>query len=58
MPSYKYSAIGSDGRTVTGRLDAPNKTECVAELRKLSEDKDPEVAQEGLRALRAVQSRL
>ncbi len=34
MPSYKYSAIGSDGRTVTGRLDAPNKTECVAELRK------------------------
>jgi HEAT repeat protein len=30
----------------------------VAELRKLSEDKDTEVAQEGLRALRAVQARL
>src|SRR5262245_21355286 len=34
MPNYKYSAIGNDGRTVTGRLDASNKTECVAELRK------------------------
>lgn len=34
MPSYKYSAIGTDGRTVSGRLDAPNRTECVAELRK------------------------
>src|SRR5438445_2794868 len=36
MPSYKYSAVGPDGRTVNGRLDAPNKTECVAELRKRS----------------------
>ena len=36
MPSYKYSAVGADGRTVNGRLDAPNKTECVAELRKRS----------------------
>ena len=34
MPSYKYSAVGSDGRTVNGKLEAPNKTECVAELRK------------------------
>ncbi len=34
MPTYKYSAIGTDGRTVSGRLDAPNRTECVAELRK------------------------
>ena len=34
MPNYKYSAIGTDGRTVSGRLDASNKTECVAELRK------------------------
>ena len=36
MPSYKYSAIGSDGRSVSGRLDAANKTECVAELRRRS----------------------
>ena len=36
MPSYKYSAVGSDGRTVNGRLDASSKTECVAELRKRS----------------------
>ena len=36
MPSYKYSAVGSDGRTVSGRLDATSKTECVAELRKRS----------------------
>lgn len=36
MPSYKYSAIGSDGRTISGRLDAANKNECVAELRKRS----------------------
>jgi type IV pilus assembly protein PilC len=36
MPSYKYSAVGTDGRTVSGRLDASNKTECVAELRKRS----------------------
>jgi len=36
MPSYKYSAVGSDGRTVSGRLDAASKTDCVAELRKRS----------------------
>src|SRR5262245_6544824 len=36
MPSYKYSAVGSDGRTVSGKLDASSKTECVAELRKRS----------------------
>jgi type IV pilus assembly protein PilC len=36
MPSFKYSAIGSDGRTVQGKLDAASKTECVAELRKRS----------------------
>jgi len=34
MPNYKYSAVGADGRTVTGRLDAANKSDCVAELRK------------------------
>src|SRR5688572_14624694 len=36
MPSFKYSAIGTDGRTVAGRLDAANKNECVAELRRRS----------------------
>src|SRR5262245_36788151 len=34
MPNYKYSAIGADGRTVSGRLDASSKADCVAELRK------------------------
>src|SRR5262245_54255322 len=34
MPSYKFSAIGSDGRTTTGKLDASSKAECVAELRR------------------------
>ena len=34
MPNYKYSAVGSDGRTISGRLDAASKTDCVAELRK------------------------
>ncbi len=34
MPSFKYSAIGVDGRSVSGRLDAANKNECVAELRR------------------------
>jgi type IV pilus assembly protein PilC len=34
MPNYKYSAVGADGRTVSGRIDAANKTECVAELRR------------------------
>jgi type IV pilus assembly protein PilC len=36
MPSFKYSAIGSDGRSVSGKLDAANKNECVAELRRRS----------------------
>ena len=36
MPNYKYSAVGSDGRTVSGRIDAASKTDCVAELRKRS----------------------
>lgn len=36
MPNYKYSAVGADGRTVSGRLDAANKMDCVAELRKRS----------------------
>jgi type IV pilus assembly protein PilC len=34
MAQFKYSAIGVDGRTVNGKLDAVSKTECVAELRK------------------------
>jgi type IV pilus assembly protein PilC len=34
MAQFKYSAIGVDGRTISGKLDASSKTECVAELRK------------------------
>src|SRR5687767_4503302 len=34
MAQFKYDAIGTDGRTVSGRLEAASKTECVAELRK------------------------
>jgi type IV pilus assembly protein PilC len=34
MAHFKYSAIGVDGRTVAGKLEASSKTECVAELRK------------------------
>ena len=34
MPSFKYSAIGSDGRTIQGKIDASSRAECVAELRK------------------------
>ena len=36
MPNYKYSAVGADGRTISGRIDAASKTDCVAELRKRS----------------------
>ena len=36
MPSFKYSAIGSDGRTVRGSLDASDQTALVEELRKRS----------------------
>src|SRR5512138_2383006 len=34
MPSFKYSAMQGDGRTISGVVEAPNKQECVAELRK------------------------
>lgn len=36
MPSFKYSAVSSDGRTVRGTLDAPDQNECVEELRRRS----------------------
>jgi type IV pilus assembly protein PilC len=36
MASFKYSAIGADGRTVKGSLDAASQTELVEELRKRS----------------------
>lgn len=36
MPSFKYSAVGSDGRTVRGVLEAPNQTDCLEELRRRS----------------------
>jgi len=34
MPTFKYSAVGSDGRTVRGSLDASTQSECVDELRR------------------------
>jgi type IV pilus assembly protein PilC len=34
MPSFKYSAVGSDGRTVRGSIDAGTQSECVDELRR------------------------
>ncbi len=34
MPNYKYSAIGADGRTVRGSLQAGSQPELVEELRK------------------------
>ena len=34
MPTFKYSAMQGDGRTISGVVEAPNKQECVAELRK------------------------
>lgn len=36
MPSFKYSAIGADGRTVRGSLDAADQGALVEELRKRS----------------------
>ncbi|MDJ0523465.1 MAG: type II secretion system F family protein [Planctomycetota bacterium] len=36
MPSFKYSAIGSDGRTVRGSIDANDQGELLEELRKRS----------------------
>jgi type IV pilus assembly protein PilC len=36
MPSFKYSAIGADGRTVRGSLDAADQSSLVEELRKRS----------------------
>ncbi len=36
MPSFKYSAIGSDGRTVRGSIDASDQGELLQELRKRS----------------------
>ncbi len=34
MPTFKYSAVGSDGRTVRGSLDATSQTDCVDELKR------------------------
>ena len=34
MPTFKYSAVGSDGRTIRGSLDAGTQSECVDELRR------------------------
>lgn len=34
MPTFKYSAVGSDGRTVKGSINAPTQDECVDELRR------------------------
>ena len=36
MPTFKYSAVGSDGRTVKGNLDAGSQGELVEELRRRS----------------------
>ncbi|MDJ0975413.1 MAG: type II secretion system F family protein [Planctomycetota bacterium] len=36
MPSFKYSAVGSDGRTVRGTLEAPSQNDCLDELRRRS----------------------
>ena len=34
MPTFKYSAVGSDGRTVKGALEAANQNELMEELRR------------------------
>ena len=34
MANFKYSAVGSDGRTIRGSLDASSREECVDELRR------------------------
>jgi type IV pilus assembly protein PilC len=36
MPTFKYSAVGPDGRTVRGNLDASDQTALLDELRKRS----------------------
>ena len=36
MPTFKYSAVGPDGRTVRGNLDANDQTALIDELRKRS----------------------
>ena len=36
MPTFKYSAIGTDGRTVRGNLEASSQGELVEELRRRS----------------------
>jgi len=36
MPNFKYSAVGPDGRTVRGNLDASDQTALLDELRKRS----------------------
>ena len=36
MPTFKYSAMGSDGRTVRGAVDAGSKAEAIEELRRRS----------------------
>ena len=36
MPSFKYSAVGPDGRTIKGTLDAPSQGECLEQLRNRS----------------------
>jgi type IV pilus assembly protein PilC len=34
MPTFKYSAVGADGRTVRGSIPAPGRQECLDELRR------------------------
>ncbi len=36
MPNFKYSAVGTDGRTIRGTLDAPSQGDCLEELRRRS----------------------
>ena len=35
MPTFKYSAVGTDGRTVKGKIEASSQGELVEELRRL-----------------------
>ena len=34
MSMFKYSAVGADGRTIRGSLEADSREECVDELRR------------------------
>ena len=34
MPTFKYSAVGADGRTIKGSLAAASEAECVESLRR------------------------